>query len=358
VSPAPFDRDARPILLVLRAVGLSRLLLSVPALRALAAAFPTHRRVLATTRALAAFALHADLADEVVPSSGFLPLPWDTYRPALAVDLQSRGPNSQRLLLDTHPARLIAFAHSLVPQSWRGPQWREGEHEARRWCRLLVENGIDADPSRLDVELRPRPVPADAVGATLMHPGATTAEQRWPAERWVRVITAERNAGRTVVLTGAARERPLVLAIARRAGVPPSLVYAGRTDASALAALVRCAGRVVSTDSAVAHLATAFRTPSVLLFGPTAPSESGPPTFRSWHRVLWHGGFGNGGVGPHPALLRISADEVIATLRDLPTSVQPAAPPVPHLWRPSPPRRCAPVHVLRPAAPLHHEGSS
>jgi hypothetical protein len=113
---------------------------------------------------------------------------------------------------------------------------------------------------------------------------------------------------------------------------------------------------VVSTDSAVAHLATALRRPSVLLFGPTAPSESGPPTFRSWHRVLWHGGFATGGTGPHPALLRISAEEVIAALRDLPTSLQPT-PASARAGRASTPPRTAPVHALRPVAPLHHEGS-
>ena len=58
----------------------------------------------------------------------------------------------------------------------------------------------------------------------------------------------------------------------------------------------------------VAHLATAYGTPSVLLFGPTAPSRWGPPADGP-HEVLWCGdGTGDPwGDEPDPALLRITA---------------------------------------------------
>jgi ADP-heptose:LPS heptosyltransferase len=45
---------------------------------------------------------------------------------------------------------------------------------------------------------------------------------------------------------------------------------------------------VVSGDTGVAHLASAFETPSVVLFGPVSPSVWGPPR-RPQHAVLWHG---------------------------------------------------------------------
>jgi ADP-heptose:LPS heptosyltransferase len=59
-------RPARPALVVLRALGLGDLLTAVPALRALAAAFPEHRRVLATPAALAPLAALTGAVDEVV----------------------------------------------------------------------------------------------------------------------------------------------------------------------------------------------------------------------------------------------------------------------------------------------------
>jgi ADP-heptose:LPS heptosyltransferase len=314
-------RDGRPILLVLRARRLGGLLTAVPALRALADAYPTHQRILATELPLAEFALHAGLADRVLPCRPFAPLAWDTFRPAIAVDLQGRGPLSQRVLLETRPARLITFSHPLVHQSWHGPAWREDEHEVRRWCRLLDESGIAACSSALDVALPPRPIPAEAIGATILHPGASSAARRWPADRWAAVAADERAAGRVVLITGSISERTLAFEIARRAGIAAAHVWAGRTSVVMLAALLARAGRVVCGDTGVAHLATALRVPSVLLFGPTPPSEAGPPAYRAWHRLLWYGKTGDRhGYRVDPGLLAISVGDVQAALRELPAA--------------------------------------
>jgi ADP-heptose:LPS heptosyltransferase len=98
-------------------------------------------------------------------------------------------------------------------------------------------------------------------------------------------------------------------------------VWAGRTDVVTLARLVAAAGRVVCGDTGVAHLATALRTPSVVLFGPTPPSLWGPPSDRPWHRALWAGGTGPA-HGPHadPGLLRISVEDVLGALASLPSA--------------------------------------
>ena len=68
----------------------------------------------------------------------------------------------------------------------------------------------------------------------------------------------------------------------------------------------------------VGHLATAFGTPSVLFFGPTAPVEWGPPPERTRHVVLHHGaGRGDPHADrPDPALLRISVRDVLNVTRD------------------------------------------
>jgi len=211
------------------------------------------------------------------------------------------------VLLQARPARLIAFAHTLVRESWSGPAWRVEEHELRRWCRLLDESGIDADPAALDLDLPSRPTPAEAIDATILHPGAASLARRWPPERWAAVAAAERAMGRTVLLTGTMAERALAFAVARDAGLPP--------DVLALAALVRRAGRVVCGDTGIAHLATALRTPSVVLFGPRSPSLWGPPAERPWHRALWCGTRGDPhATRPDDGLLRIGVGEVIAAL--------------------------------------------
>ena len=74
-----------------------------------------------------------------------------------------------------------------------------------------------------------------------------------------------------------------------------------------LAALVAHARLVLAPDTGVAHLATAYGTPSVVLFGPVPARHWGPPAHRRQHRVLETGRHrvadGGGGEGSgSPAL--------------------------------------------------------
>lgn len=77
-------------------------------------------------------------------------------------------------------------------------------------------------------------------------------------------------------------------------------------------------------DTGVGHLATAYRTPSVLLFGPVSPALWGPPPHRTEHTVLTGGGRHDGdphGTTPHPSLLDIDAGRVVsAVLESLSTT--------------------------------------
>ncbi|MFL5818145.1 MAG: glycosyltransferase family 9 protein, partial [Conexibacter sp.] len=83
--------------------------------------------------------------------------------------------------------------------------------------------------------------------------------------------------------------------------------------------LVAGAGRVACGDTGVAHVATALRVPSVVLFGPTAPAAWGPPPQRPWHRALWRGRVGNPHASsPDPGLLELMPADVLAALEDLP----------------------------------------
>ena len=317
--------SARPLLVVLRALGLGDFLTAVPALRALADAFPEHRRVLAAPAALAPLAELTQAVDEVVDARPLAPLDAKLRGADVAVNLHGRGPESHRVLLAARPRRLVAFANREVPETAGLPEWRAEEHEVERWCRLLSESGVPADPGRLDLEPPRDPIASVATGATLIHPGAASEARRWPAERYAALARAELAAGRRVVLTGGPGERALADEVASLAGIDAAAVYAERTDLRALAALVGAAGRVVCGDTGVAHLATALGTPSVLLFGPTSPAQWGPPPTRTRHRVLWAGTSGDPhGRRPGSGLLSISVDDVLSALAGLDTEKEAA----------------------------------
>lgn len=304
----------------LRALGLGDLLAAVPALRALRRAVGREALHLGTSPPLAAFAGDLRLADVVIPTSSPR-LPVERLpRGSMAVNLHGRGPESTRALLALEPARLVAFAHPDIPVTWGSPPWQETEHERVRWCRLLTEEGIPADPEefRLDpprdagrvleaaaIPLSPRH------GRIVIHPGAASPARRWPADRWAEVAGSLHRDGADIVLTGSLAERPLALSIARAAGLRDTDVVAGMTDISSLASVVAGASLFLSSDTGPAHLAVAYGTPSVVLFGPTPPAEWGPPPDPR-HIALWAGARGDPhGRTPDPGLLRIDTASVL-----------------------------------------------
>lgn len=315
---------SRPRVVMLRPLGLGDLLTAVPAMRGVARAFPDHERLLAAPAVLAPLASLSRAIDRVVDVKPLQPLPPECDEPDVAIDLHGRGPASHRLLLAARPRRLIAFANPEVPGTERFPMWSEAEHEVVRWCRLLSENGIPADPGNLDLDRPSKASRPFAVGASVIHPGAAYPARRWPPDRWASVAAA---LGPNVVITGSTAERELGLRIGRAAGIDDERIIAGRTDLLELAAIVATARLVISTDTGIAHLATALRTPSVILFGPTPPSRWGPPPDRPWHRVLWKGRTGDpNAMTPDPGLMAIGTDEVLTAAGTLDSRIGPTAP--------------------------------
>ncbi|MEA2365869.1 MAG: hypothetical protein QOI32_1381 [Thermoleophilaceae bacterium] len=305
-----------PRLVALRALGLGDFLTAVPALRALARGFPSHSRVLAAPAPLAPLA--ALIGWPLAPTAELAPLAAGLHGAALLVNLHGRGPESHRLVVAAEPRRALWFEHAHVPESEGAPVWRAGEHEVERWCRLLSESGVPADPAELAVPTPDGEPSPGTRGATLIHPGAASRSRRWPAARYAAVARAEAAAGQRVFMTGSRAERPLALDVAALAGLPRSSVIAGSTDLTGLARLVAAADTVVCGDTGVAHLATALGTPSVIVFGPTSPAEWGPPALGGRHRVLWSGRSGDPhGERPDPGLLEISAPDVIGELERL-----------------------------------------
>jgi ADP-heptose:LPS heptosyltransferase len=305
------------VILVLRALGVGDLVTAVPALRALRAAYPDRELALAAPGGLAPLVDLVGGVDRLVDTAG-LDGPLRPGRaPEVAVNLHGRGPQSHRLLAAARPGRLVAFAN--VDAGFRdGPRWADDEHEVDRWCRLLSWYDIPTD--RRDLGLRRPEVAGLPVGATLLHPGSNVPAKRWPAERFAALARALRERGHRVLVTGSADERGLAERVAGAAGLPPAAVLAGRTDLGALAALVADARLVVSGDTGVAHLATAYGTAAVVLFGPVPPAAWGPPPDRPRHRALW---VGEGdwprwdGVGSHPTLTALPLDEVLAAVDEV-----------------------------------------
>jgi ADP-heptose:LPS heptosyltransferase len=308
---------SRPILLVLRALGLGDFLTGVPALRAVRRARPQHEIVLAAPKSITGLAALSGAVDRVHPTPSLEAFSYDEV-PDIAVNLHGRGPQSHRALLACRPQEVVAFA--MDDLGLAGPRWRADEHEVYRWCRLVSETwSVSADPGDLHLD-RPD-LPRDRPGSVIVHPGAAYPARRWPPERFAAVACNVAGAGHSVVVTGSPVEEALARQVCDLAGLPGEASLAGRTDLLQLAALVADARLVVCGDTGIAHLASAYATPSVVLFGPTSPERWGPPADGP-HVALWQG---TGEADPwadqaDPALLRIEVAEVLDHVAALLTS--------------------------------------
>lgn len=292
-------------------------------MRGLRSAFPDAELVLATPERFEPLVRLAGVVDRICPLAGLDDVPAAPRGVDVAVNLHGRGPQSHRLLRTLQPRRLIAFADDELPDA---PRWRPDEHEVSRWCRLVAEFlDVPADPDALDLDVPviPTPVP----GAVVVHPGAAHLARQWPPERFAAVAGWASAQGLDVVVTGSAQEYDVASRVAALAGLSPGAVLAGRLSLDQLAALVASAEAVVSGDTGVSHLATAYRTASVTLFGPTPPSLWGPPARRQ-HVCLWHGtSTGDPWADTvDPALLAITADEVTGALASLLATASAAGP--------------------------------
>jgi heptosyltransferase-1 len=109
-------------------------------------------------------------------------------------------------------------------------------------------------------------------------------------------------------------ERDLAEAVRRAAGAPEPAVV--DIDVAQLMALVRRARFVVAGDSGPLHLAGAFGTPVIGLYGPTPPERNGPfneadvvvrnarPEETTFHR----------GAEYSPSMLSITVEQVVAAV--------------------------------------------
>lgn len=313
--------DSRPVALVLRALGLGDLLVAVPALRALRRARPEHRVVLAAPAWLGPVVELTGSVDALLPVAGLdepLPPLGTSLGTAsggvdLAVNLHGRGPQSHARLDALAPRHRVGHA----APGWDGPVWVDETNERGRWVDVLRHHRIPGDPD--EVGLARPPVPSPAPGAVVVHVGAAYGSRSWPAERFAVVARTLAASGRRVVLTGSSAERDRADAVAAAAGLPDAANLAGRTGLAELAALVADAALVVTVDTGAAHLATAYATPSVVLFGPAPVVRWGPPPGGP-HVVLTDGRVRRGDVfadEPDPALLAVTPQDVLEAAEGL-----------------------------------------
>lgn len=117
----------------------------------------------------------------------------------------------------------------------------------------------------------------------LFHPGSARREKFWQAARWASAINfAVNELGLKAVLSAGSTtlEQSHVKEIRQHLRVQV-IDLSSQVDLLTLAALIARTRLLVTVDSAPMHLASVFKTPQVILFGPTNPFHWRPRNSRA-----------------------------------------------------------------------------
>ncbi|HKG57520.1 MAG TPA: glycosyltransferase family 9 protein [Candidatus Limnocylindrales bacterium] len=309
VAGDPVPRDGRVV--VFRALpGLGDFLCAVPSFRALRAARPDVEIALVGLRDTAPLAARfGRYIDRFLPFPGFPGLPErrpdvrripgflaavQSWNFDLAIQLHGAGEVSNHVvgLFGARRAAGHYPKHASAPDASLFLPWTEECSEVRRGLRLMAHLGWESDDERLEFPIDPAAAAeVDALAErdvlrspyVVLHPGASTANRRWPAASFAAVADDLAAAGYAVVLTGSREERDVTASVAA-AMHAPVLDLAGRTGLDALAIVLRGAALLVCNDTGVSHLAAALRVPSVVIFRDSSV-ERWAPLDRRLHRV-------------------------------------------------------------------------
>lgn len=306
--------------------GLGDFLCVGPALRALRAALPDARISLvglASTRTLVA--RHRHLIDEFLEFPGFPGLPevpvdhaalrdfirtW-AGRFDLALQMHGNGTFTNRFV-QLLGARITAGFYSppdACPNPLTFASYPSELPEPLVWLSLLEFLGLPtqgeqlefpltaADEGEIERVLGESGVSPEA-SLAVAHVGASVARRRLDPEVLAGVADGLAARGFAVVLTGTREEADLVRRV-RACAARRTFDLGGRTSIGALGALVRRAKIVVTADTGVSHLASALRTPSVVVFS-LDHVQRWAPLDRQRHRVV----DGNAGEVTIAAILR------------------------------------------------------
>jgi ADP-heptose:LPS heptosyltransferase len=181
--------------------------------------------------------------------------------------------------------------------------YTDSDHTTETFLRLLAPFGVTpgragawqlpipaADRERVRALIAP--VEGARVGPlVVLHLGTgpnynKVALKRWDLTRFAAVADAlvERH-GATVAFTGQGAEERVLVAEAIARMRHPAVDTCDQLDVGGLAALLAEAAFVLSNDTAIMHLAGTVGTPVVALFGPTAPQLYGP---RGPHDLVFY----------------------------------------------------------------------
>lgn len=108
-----------------------------------------------------------------------------------------------------------------------------------------------------------------------VHPGSRGAWRQWPTAYFAALSNACAEMGYQVIVTGTIDEAPITREVIDQMQ-KPAIDFTGKTDLGEIAQLIKDAKLLISNCTGVSHIASAVRTPSIVISMDGEPERWGP----------------------------------------------------------------------------------
>jgi ADP-heptose:LPS heptosyltransferase len=311
-----FDKSSIHRIGIVRALYLGDMLCSIPAVRALRAAFPNAiitliglpwekyfaERFQHYFNAFIEFPGWPGLPEqEIVPERIVTFLKeMQQQRFDLVVQMQGNGSltNSMCMLFNARYTAGLRLAGDYTPDEILFPISDDTEHEILRFLKITDALGIPQQGTMLEFPILPKEYENFTImreqlnlqpGKYIcMHPGARNPLRRWSPENFAAIANSIGEQGYTIVLTGSQEEASILQDVASRIIYPVTNIVEtlGHIDIGELALIMKNSALLISNDTGVSHVAAALDIPSIIIFSIYSKIERWAPLDTFLHRII------------------------------------------------------------------------
>jgi len=167
-------------------------------------------------------------------------------------------------------------------------------HEIDRHIMLMGFLGIESKGNELEYPLTTNDYNAlDELNLDIepkryvcIHPGSRGTWRQWPVQYFAALADYCIEQGYKVVLTGTKEESEIIDTVISHMRYAP-INTAGKTSMGAVGALIQNAAMLISNCTGVSHIASAFKTPSIVISMDGEPQRWGPLDKRVHRTINW-----------------------------------------------------------------------
>ncbi|TSD63340.1 glycosyltransferase family 9 protein [Inquilinus sp. KBS0705] len=297
---------------IFRSLQLGDMLCAIPAIRALRHAYPDAEIILIGLPWAKSFTERfANYFNGFVQFAGYPGLPEQPFNPEafttflsavqkekfdLAIQMQGNGSiiNPMIELLGAKYVAGYTFEGHYAPDNDLFMPYPDYGHEIDRHLLLMGFLGIEAQGVELEYplttadydSLEQLKLDIEPKKYICIHPGSRGGWRQWPVQYFASLSDYCIEQGFKAVLTGTNDEATIINDVIKHMRYTP-INAAGKTSMGAIGALIQNAAMLISNCTGVSHIASAFKTPSIVISMDGEPQRWGPLDKRVHRTINW-----------------------------------------------------------------------